>query len=172
MGVWGPQLDAIVNAGLEGGRRVFPASDRMPLDLVGKSLDRVHCVVEDLERTASFLADLLGIDFSEPFEVPEWKVRAVGSSVGFVLLTPLSADSALKAEIALRGPRYIARIGFSVRNLDQAIEHFASLGIGVDRLLERPGLRIAHFRPEDTHEIGFQLREFSEGAAACPESVL
>ncbi len=172
LGVWGPQLDVIVNAGLEGGRRVYPAPASIPIDLVGKSLDRVQCVVEDLERTARFLADLLDIDFSEPFEVPEWKVRAVGSSVGLVLLTPLSEDSVLKDEIAQRGMPHISRIGFSVKDLDRAIGHFASLGVGVDRLLERPGLRIAHFRPDDTHEIGFQLREFTVGAVPGPEAVL
>ncbi len=127
--------------------------------------------VEQIGRTISALRGRVSV-LLIAHVLPEQKIRAVGSSFGTVLLMPLSDDSATRDGIALRGVPHISRIGYNVTDLDDTIEHFASLGIKGDCCLTRQSLRIVHFRPEDSHEMDFQLREVSVSETRCPEFAL
>jgi hypothetical protein len=172
LGCWGSQIEATISDGLDRGAVEFRAPDVLPIPLADNQFDRVHCVVTDLQRVAARLGELLCTDFAAPFEVPEWGIQAAGSPLGVVLVEPTSPSSVLGDEIAKRGSQHISRVGFRTLDLDAAVAHFASLGVSIDRHLERPGLRIAHFASEDTHGFGFQIREVAASSAVLPEGAL
>jgi catechol 2,3-dioxygenase-like lactoylglutathione lyase family enzyme len=161
LGAWGPRLAAVEEDGLRRGAAWCPAPARRPFAFLEERIDHVHCSVDDLDAAIAFFSDLLGTPFTAPYAIEAWQSRVSISSIGMELNQPTGAGSVHAAEIAERGPRHIARLCFSVKDLDSAVAHCESEGLRILRRIEIPEIaREVQFDPRDTHGIGLQLGEW------------
>jgi len=161
IGAWGPQLVAVEEDGLRRGAAWLPAPAPRPIGFLEERIDHVHCTVDDLDGAIAFFTDLLGTPFTAPYEIEAWQSRVSISSIGMELNEITGAGSVHAAEIAARGPRHIARLCFSVKNLDQAVAHCEREGLRILRRIEFPEIaREVQLDPSDTFGIGLQLGEW------------
>jgi len=122
--------------------------DRMKVERIGG----VGIMVKDLEEASKFFADLLGTEFSGPFERGE--VRTLESPLGITLLTPLSPDGPVAKTIERRGEG-LYFIALGVQNLKEAVAEIKSKGIR--QITEGPAQ--AFFHPGDSHGVMIELVE-------------
>lgn len=161
IGAWGPRLAAVEEDGLRRGAEWLPAPERRPIEFLDERIDHVHCSVDDLDAATAFFTDLLGTPFTAPYTIEAWQSRVSISSIGMELNEATGADSVHAAEIAARGRRHIARLCFSVRDLDEAVAHCERSGLRILRRIEFPEIaREVQFDPADTFGIGLQLGEW------------
>jgi catechol 2,3-dioxygenase-like lactoylglutathione lyase family enzyme len=127
-----------------------------PVRIVGGRIDHARCTVDDLDAAIAFFTDLLGTPFTAPYAIEAWQTRVSISSIGMELNE--GAGSVRAEEIASRGPRHIARLCFTVGNLDEAVAHCEREGLRTLRRIEFPEIaREVSFDPIDSCGIGLQL---------------
>ena len=161
IGAWGPRLAEVEEDGLRRGAAWCPAPARRPLAFLEERIDHVHCSVDDLDAAIAFFTDLLGTPFTAPYAIEAWRTRVSISSIGMELNEVTGAGSVHSAEVALRGPSHIARLCFSVKNLDEAVAHCESQGLRILRRIEIPEIaREVQFDPRDSCGIGLQIGEW------------
>ncbi|HDS16491.1 MAG TPA: methylmalonyl-CoA epimerase [Proteobacteria bacterium] len=71
-----------------------------------QKIDHIGIAVKDLEETAKFYRDMLGLEFHGIEEVPEQKVRVAFFAIGethIELVCPTSADSAVAKHLEKKG---------------------------------------------------------------------
>ncbi|HZO09896.1 MAG TPA: VOC family protein [Myxococcota bacterium] len=161
LGVWGPRLAEVEADGLRRGAAWCPAPVRRPLAFLEERIDHVHCRVDDLDAAIAFFTDLLGTPFTAPYAIEAWQTRVSISSIGMELNQVTGVGPIHAAEIAERGPRHVARLCFSLTNLDEAVAHCESLGLRILRRIEIPEIaREVQLDPRDSCGIGLQLGEW------------
>lgn len=130
-----------------------------------EALDQVAIAVRSLGPAVAFFRDVLGLEPSEPEDVPGQGVRVVKFLVGetsIELLEPLTKESPISGFLEKRGEG-IHHIAFRVHDLAMALAKLAKSNVPL--LHETPqagagGKRIAFAHPKGTHGV---LMEFCEG---------
>ena len=68
-----------------------------------EKLDRVLVAVKDLEASAQYFSDLLGLTFDEVHEDPSQNVKYIRTPLGFELIQSTTPDGAVARFIEKRG---------------------------------------------------------------------
>ena len=130
-----------------------------------QALDQVAIAVKSLPAAVAFFRDVLGLEPSEPEDVPGQGVRVVKFLVGetsIELLEPLSGESPISKFLEKRGEG-IHHVAFRVHDLETALSKLARAKVPL--IHDKPqagadGKRIAFAHPSGTHGV---LMEFCEG---------
>ena len=131
-------------------------------------LDHVGIAVRDLPAAAAFYREALGLDVSEPHEVPTERVRAAFIPVGqaaLELLEATSDESAIARSIASRGPG-LHHITLRVPDLDAALGRLRALGVRLVDSSARPGAhgaRVAFIHPAASGGVLVELAQVPGG---------
>ena len=115
-------------------------------------------LVKDVEEARKFFSDLLGIEFSESFEVKETDARSAMSPLGIEVVAPLTPDGPVSKALERRGEG-LTMLALDVPNIEEAIADMEAKGI---RMLGRADLPIgktATFHPKDLHGVMIELIE-------------
>ena len=130
-----------------------------------ESLDQVAIAVKSLGPAVAFFRDVLGLDPSEPEDVPSQGVRVVKFLVGetsIELLEPLSPGSPISQFLEKRGEG-IHHIAFRVHDLALALAKLQRSNVPLIHATPQPGAggkKIAFAHPKGTLGV---LMEFCEG---------
>lgn len=125
-------------------------------------IEKIECVcfyVKDLDKATRFFSDLLGLEFSKPFELPEGKVRNVMEPHGMELISAASPDSPAADYIEKYGEGF-AMLGFKVEDLEEAIKEMEAKGVRLVRRMQIGQVKNALFHPKDAHGIMIELLEY------------
>lgn len=125
-------------------------------------VEKVECVcfyVKDLEKATEFFSDLLGLEFSKPFEIKEAGVKNVMGPTGIELISPTTPESAAAKHIEQKGEGF-AMLGLKVSNLEEAIEEMKSKGVRLVGVGQEGPVKNALFHPKDAHGIMIELIEY------------
>lgn len=130
--------------------------------LKAEKLDRVHIAVKDLDKAAKFFSKMLGTNFSRvSMENEDLQIKVVMSPIGLELVAPTSPSSALAKFLETRGEGLFS-LCFKVANIEEAIEHFQSLGMRLMMRLESGGLKEAQFHPKGCLGVSIFVTEYEE----------
>jgi methylmalonyl-CoA epimerase len=125
-------------------------------------VEKIECVcfyVKDLDKATKFFTDLLGLEFSKPFELEEVGARNVMEPLGMELMSPLTPDNDTAKYIERKGEGF-AMLGLKVSNLDEAVKEMESKGVRCYRRGGKGKVKSAFFHPKDAHGILFELIEY------------
>ena len=145
--------------------RVAPSAPPRPDAM---RLDHVGIAVRDLPAAAAFYREALGLDVSEPHEVPTERVRVAFVPVGqaaLELLEATSEASAIARSIASRGPG-LHHITLRVPDLDAALGRLRALGVRLVDQSARPGAhgaRVAFIHPSAAGGVLVELTQMPGG---------
>ena len=91
-----------------------------------EKIDHVGIMVKDLEGSAKFFSELLGIEFTEAHENPGQDIRnRINRSLGIELISPLTPDGPNARTLKKRGEG-LSLLSLKVSNLEEAVAHFKS----------------------------------------------
>jgi methylmalonyl-CoA/ethylmalonyl-CoA epimerase len=128
------------------------------------TLDHIGVAVRGLAEALAFYRDALGLEVSEPTDVPTERVRAVFVPVGdasIELLEATSPDSAVARSIARRGEG-LHHITLAVDDLGAALTRLKARGVRLVDETPRPGAhgtRVAFVHPSSTGGVLLELKE-------------
>jgi methylmalonyl-CoA/ethylmalonyl-CoA epimerase len=128
------------------------------------TLDHIGVAVRGLAEAVAFYRDALGLEVSEPTEVPTERVRAVFVPVGAAaieLLEPTAPDSAIARSIARRGEG-LHHVTLAVDDLSAALAQLKARGVRLVDEAPRPGAhgsRVAFVHPASTGGVLLELKE-------------
>jgi LAO/AO transport system kinase len=137
----------------------------------GVLLDHIGIAVTDLGTAAAFYGDALGLEISEPHEVPTEHVRVRFVSVGgtaLELLEATSEESAIARAIGRRGPG-IHHITLRVDDIEAALRRLAAWGVRLVDQEPRPGAhgsRVAFIHPSAAGGVLIELKQAPRGGAS------
>jgi methylmalonyl-CoA/ethylmalonyl-CoA epimerase len=132
------------------------------------TLDHIGVAVRDLSDAVAFYRDALGLDVSEPTEVPSERVRAVFVPVGAAsieLLEATAPDSAIARSIERRGEG-LHHVTLAVDDLSAALAQLKARGVRMVDETPRPGAhgtRVAFVHPSSTGGVLLELKERASG---------
>lgn len=130
-----------------------------------EALDQVAIAVKSLTPAVAFFRDVLGLEPSEPEDVPGQGVRVVKFHLGetsIELLEPLSPESPISRFLEKRGEG-IHHVAFRVHDLGTALAKLKKSNVPLIHDAPQAGAdgkRIAFANPKGTHGV---LMEFCEG---------
>ena len=128
------------------------------------TLDHIGVAVRRLSEAIAFYRDALGLDVSEPTEVPSERVRAVFVPVGSAsieLLEATAPDSAIARSIERRGEG-LHHVTLAVDDLSAALAQLKARGVRLVDETPRPGAhgsRVAFVHPSSTGGVLLELKE-------------
>ena len=137
------------------------------------TLDHIGVAVRGLSEALAFYRDALGLEVSEPTDVPTERVRAVFVPVGdasIELLEATSPDSAVARSIERRGEG-LHHITLAVVDLGAALTRLKARGVRLVDETPRPGAhgtRVAFVHPSSTGGVLLELKERTSGAGDPP----
>jgi methylmalonyl-CoA/ethylmalonyl-CoA epimerase len=132
------------------------------------TLDHIGVAVRGLSDAIAFYRDALGLDVSEPTEVPSERVRAVFVPVGAAsieLLEATAPDSAIARSIERRGEG-LHHVTLAVDDLSAALAQLKARGVRLVDETPRPGAhgtRVAFVHPSSTGGVLLELKERPSG---------
>jgi LAO/AO transport system kinase len=130
----------------------------------GPRLDHVGVAVTDLDAAIAFYRDALGLEPSEPTDVPTEHVRAAFLPVGdaaIELLEATSPASAISKSIERRGPG-IHHLTLLVDDLQTALDRLKARGVRLVDSTPRPGAHgslVAFIHPQAAQGVLIELRQ-------------
>ena len=128
------------------------------------TLDHIGVAVRGLSDAIAFYRDALGLEVSEPTEIPSERVRAVFVPVGqasIELLEATAPDSAIARSIERRGEG-LHHVTLAVDDLSAALAQLKARGV---RLVDETprtgahGTRVAFVHPSSTGGVLLKLKE-------------
>jgi methylmalonyl-CoA/ethylmalonyl-CoA epimerase len=132
------------------------------------TLDHIGVAVRGLSDAIAFYRDALGLEVSEPTDVPSERVRAVFVAVGeasIELLEATAPDSAIARSIERRGEG-LHHVTLAVDDLSAALAQLKARGIRLVDETPRPGAhgtRVAFVHPSSTGGVLLELKERTSG---------
>ena len=126
-----------------------------------EKIDRILVAVKDLETSAEFFSNLLGLKFDKVWEEETQQVKYARCSEGFELIQSTSPDGPVARFIEKRGEGLYAII-FKHHDMDAAIKEMEVKGV---KMVSRPTtgrLQEAYFHPKDAHGVMIGLCEYEE----------
>jgi len=126
-----------------------------------EKLDRVLVAVKDLEASAAFFSDLLGMTFDEVHEDPSQNVKYIRTPLGFELIQSTTPDGAVARFIEKRGEGLYGVI-FKTSDIQSAIRELEAKGLTCVGNPVTGGLEEAYFHPRDTHGVMIVLCDYDE----------
>ncbi len=133
-----------------------------------EKIDHIAIAVSDIAEASRFFVDVLGLELSEPEDVPEQKTRVAFIQVGEVrveLVQPMSEDSPVARFIEKRG-QGIHHIAYATSDILGALD--AMKAKGVPLIDERPrsgahDAKIAFVHPKGASGVLTELCEQTRG---------
>jgi len=127
-----------------------------------QKIHHVSIMVKDLEKAGKLFSNLLGIEFSGPYENEELDVRFLTSTIGINLATPFLPDGPSARALARRGEG-LAMLVLNVPDLEKAIADMEAHGIRSIGREDRISEKVASFHPKDLCGVMIELtQEYSE----------
>jgi methylmalonyl-CoA/ethylmalonyl-CoA epimerase len=132
------------------------------------TLDHIGVAVRGLSDAIAFYRDALGLEVSEPTDVPSERVRAVFVAVGeasIELLEATAPDSAIARSIERRGEG-LHHVTLAVDDLFAALAQLKARGVRLVDETPRPGAhgtRVAFVHPSSTGGVLLELKERTSG---------
>jgi methylmalonyl-CoA epimerase len=133
------------------------------------TLDHIGVAVRGLSEAIAFYRDALGLDVSEPTDVPSERVRAVFVSVGSAsieLLEATAPDSVIARSIERRGEG-LHHVTLAVDDLTAALARLKARGVRLVDEVPRAGAhgtRVAFVHPSSTGGVLLELKERASGS--------
>ena len=133
------------------------------------TLDHIGVAVRGLSDAIAFYRDALGLEVSEPTDVPSERVRAVFVAVGqasIELLEATAPDSAIARSIERRGEG-LHHVTLAVDDLSAALAQLKARGVRLVDETPRPGAhgtRVAFVHPSSTGGVLLELKERTSGS--------
>ena len=128
------------------------------------TLDHIGVAVRGLSDAIAFYRDALGLEVSEPTEIPSERVRAVFVPVGqasIELLEATAPESAIARSIERRGEG-LHHVTLAVDDLSAALAQLKARGVRLVDETPRPGAhgtRVAFVHPSSTGGVLLELKE-------------
>ena len=128
-------------------------------------VDHIGIAVRSLEKALTFYRDSLGLDATQPEDVPTEGVRVVFLPVGesrVELLEPLGPESPVTRFLEKRGEG-IHHICLRVEDMDRTLAALEERGVRVIQPAPRVGAggrRIAFIHPSSTGGVLLELKEY------------
>jgi methylmalonyl-CoA/ethylmalonyl-CoA epimerase len=132
------------------------------------TLDHIGVAVRGLSDAIAFYRDALGLEVSEPADVPSERVRVVFVPVGeaaIELLEATAPDSAIARSIERRGEG-LHHVTLAVDDLSAALAQLKARGVRLVDETPRPGAhgtRVAFVHPSSTGGVLLELKERASG---------
>ena len=132
------------------------------------TLDHIGVAVRGLSDAIAFYRDALGLEVSEPTEVPSERVRVVFVPVGeaaIELLEATAPDSAIARSIERRGEG-LHHVTLAVDDLSVVLAQLKARGVRLVDETPRPGAhgtRVAFVHPSSTGGVLLELKERASG---------
>jgi len=127
-------------------------------------IDHIGILVEDLDKAVKLFSDLFGMEFSEPYDMPEADTHETIAPSGINLIEPLSLERSknpgVMAKLLERRGEGVLVISFKVPNLEEAVAEAQSKGVRLISKFEHNGVKFALFHPKDTFGITIELCEY------------
>jgi methylmalonyl-CoA/ethylmalonyl-CoA epimerase len=129
-----------------------------------RKIDHVGIAVKDLEKTAAFYGDVLGLEFAGFEDLPDRGLRIGVFNVGGVrleLLQPTTTDSTMAKFIEKSGEG-IHHLAFTVDDAEAELGRLASAGVQLIDSKPRPGaagVRVAFLHPKSAFHVLMELCE-------------
>jgi len=127
-----------------------------------KKIDHIGIAVENLDESAAFYRDILGLEYLGTEDVPSQKVRVAMFRVGesrVELLEPTSADSPIAAFLHTRG-QGVHHIAYSVSYAAGSVNELVEAGVNMIDTKPRPGAggtKIAFIHPRASGRVLTEL---------------
>jgi len=127
-----------------------------------KKIDHIGIAVENLDESAAFYRDILGLEYLGTEDVPSQKVRVAMFRVGesrVELLEPTSADSPIAAFLQTRG-QGVHHIAYSVSDAAGSVNELVEAWVNMIDTKPRPGAggtRIAFIHPRASGRVLTEL---------------
>ena len=134
------------------------------------ALDHIGIAVDDLEAATACYRDALGLDVSEPHEVPSEQVRARFVPVGqtsLELLEATAASSAIARFVDKRGPG-LHHVTLLVDDIAGALARLKSRGVRLVDEVPRPGAHgsaVAFIHPSAAQGVLIELKQAAPGGS-------
>ena len=127
-----------------------------------QKIHHVSIMVKDLEKAGKFFTDLLGTEFSGPYENKELDVRFLSSPLGINLAAPFLPDGPSARTLERRGEG-LAMLVLNVPDLEKAIADMESHGVRLIGREDRLSEKVASFHPKDLCGVMIELmQEYSK----------
>jgi methylmalonyl-CoA epimerase len=126
-----------------------------------EKLDRVLVAVKDLEASARYFSDLLGLTFDEVHEDPSQNVKYIRTPLGFELIQSTTPDGAVARFIEKRGEGLYGVI-FKTSDMQSSIKELEAKGLTCVGNPVTGGLEEAYFHPKDSKGVMIVLCEYDE----------
>ena len=126
--------------------------------MVFEKIERVAIAVNDFDKAERFFSDLLDIEFDEPGENEESKVKAAYSSFGLEIIGATGPDTLIDNFIKKKGEGVFCVV-IKVKDLAKAIEIFEQKGLRQVGEIKQGGLREILFHPKDSYGVQLVLAE-------------
>ena len=129
-----------------------------------KKIDHTGIAVHDIEETAKFYRDLLGMELQGVEEVENQKVKVAFFKIGetnIELVMPTSEDSPVAKYLEKKGEG-IHHICYATDNIEKAIEHMKAQGARLIDETPRPGAhgaRVAFIHPKSSKGVLTELSQ-------------
>lgn len=124
-------------------------------------LDRVLVAVKDLEASAEYFSDLLGLKFDEVHEDPSQNVRYIRTPLGFELIQSTTPEGAVARFIEKRGEGLYGVI-FKTSDIQSSIRDLEAKGLTCVANPVTGGLEEAYFHPKDSKGVMIVLCQYEE----------
>ena len=127
-----------------------------------KKIDHIAVAVENIEESARFYTEGMGLTVTHIEEVPSQKVKVAFIPVGEVmieLLEPTSEDSPVAKYLAKRG-KGLHHVAYAVDDIHAAMAHLESQGARLIDKTPRPGAhgkQIAFLHPKSSGGVLTEL---------------
>lgn len=131
-----------------------------------EKLERVALAVRDMDEVAPFFERLLGVRFDPKVESPELGMTGRYTAEGLELVSGI-AGSVIDQFVKHRGQGVFCVV-FKVSDMDEAIVHFAEMGLEPVKDVTFGGLREVAFHPRDSFGLQIVLAEY---AASHPATI-
>jgi methylmalonyl-CoA epimerase len=126
-----------------------------------EKMDRVLIAVKDLEASAEYFSDLLGLKFDEVHEDPSQNVKYIRTPMGFELIQSTTSEGAVAKFIEKRGEGLYGVI-FKTSDMQSSIKELEEKGLTCVANPVTGGLEEAYFHPKDSKGVMIVLCEYDE----------
>jgi catechol 2,3-dioxygenase-like lactoylglutathione lyase family enzyme len=126
-----------------------------------KILDLSHIAlnVTDIERSASFYKNILGLESIFENELPD----GIGFNIGFITPAGVTIELIQISGMKIQAKEYTTTIAFSVESLDSAKAALSSDSIEIKNEMEFYGVKMFFINDPDGHNI--EISQFPDGVS-------
>lgn len=124
-----------------------------------EKIDHIHIYVKELEKARDFFSSILGSQFSQIMDVPDYDLKSVVNSLGIELVQAKTKGGEMEKLIEKKGEG-LAAVSLKVPDIDKAIEELQGKGLRMTGRNQFGRLKEAWFHPDDAYGVMIELCEY------------